>query len=161
MTYLLYHVSKEKTVRKKIILNLIKLCVGAKSVSDLNQRQLAQGVSTTINVKRKIVHVTRMWPKREVELLAGGSLYWVFKGLILARQEIISLEEIRGSDHIKRCGIVLSEKIIKTSPKPKRAFQGWRYLTSDQAPPDVGEFSQIEEEIPHSLQLELARLGVR
>ena len=108
----------------------------------------------------KIVHVTRMWPKRESELLDGGSLYWVFKGLILARQEILQFEEVIGSDKIKRCGIVLSNKIIKTSPKPKRAFQGWRYLTSDQAPPDSGEFLNSEDELPHTLLLELSRLGV-
>ena len=101
-----------------------------------------------------------MWPKREIELLNGGSLYWVFKGLILARQEILQLEEVIGPDKIKRCGIVLSNKIIKTSPKPKRAFQGWRYLTSSQAPPDSGEFLASEDELPHKLLLELSRLGV-
>ena len=101
-----------------------------------------------------------MWPQREMELLDGGSIYWVFKGLILARQEILNLEEVIGSDKIKRCGIVLSEKIIKTSPKPKRAFQGWRYLTSDQAPPDSGEFLASEDELPRSLLIELSRLGV-
>ncbi|MDG2474647.1 MAG: DUF1489 domain-containing protein [Paracoccaceae bacterium] len=134
--------------------------MGAQGISDLYQRQNSDGARTSNKAGRKVVHVTRMWPKRENELLAGGSLYWVIKGLILARQEILGLEEIIGSDHIKRCGIVLSEKIVKTSPKPKRAFQGWRYLTYDQAPPDVGDFSTIEEEIPHSLQLELSRLGV-
>ena len=101
-----------------------------------------------------------MWPKREKELLDGGSLYWVFRGLILARQEILALEEVVSSDQIKRCGIVLSEKIIKTFPKPKRAFQGWRYLRSDQAPLDSGEFSFSEDELPHYLQLELSKLGV-
>ncbi len=102
-----------------------------------------------------------MWPKREQELLAGGSLYWVIKGLILARQEIVSLEEVIGSDEIKRCGIVLSEHIIKTYPKPKKPFQGWRYLRPDQAPLDYGHFSSAEDELPHLLQLELSKIGVR
>ena len=135
------------------------MCVGAKSVSDLYQWQKTKNLKTG-KFKKKIVHVTRMWPKRESELLDGGSLYWVFKGLILARQEILQLEEVIGSDKIKRCGIVLSDKIIKTSPKPKRAFQGWRYLTSEQAPPDAGEFLASEEELPHNLLSELSRLGV-
>ena len=102
-----------------------------------------------------------MWPKRQEELLNGGSIYWVFKGLILARQEILNLEEVMGSDQIKRCGIVLDEKIIKTMPKPKRAFQGWRYLTLAEAPKDSDEFSENQQELPHSLQLELSKLGVR
>ena len=135
------------------------MCVGAKSVSDLYQWQKTKNL-TTGKFKKKIVHVTRMWPKRESELLDGGSLYWVFKGLILARQEILQLEEVIGSDTIKRCGIVLSDKIIKTSPKPKRAFQGWRYLTPEQAPLDAGEFFASDEELPHTLLLELSRLGV-
>ena len=142
-----------------LIINLIKLCVGAKSVSDLYQWQKTS-VLTRGELNEKIVHVTRMWPKREIELLNGGSLYWVFRGLILARQEILQLEEVIGSDKIKRCGIVLSNKIIKTSPQPKRAFQGWRYLTSNQAPPDSGEFLASEDELPHTLLLELSRLGV-
>ena len=113
------------------------------------------------NDSRKIIHVTRMWPKREKELLDGGSIYWVFRGLILARQEILDFEEVTGSDQIKRCGIILSEKIIKTLPTPKKAFQGWRYLSSDQAPPDKSALLNSEEELPYSLQQELLKLGVR
>ena len=141
------------------IINLIKICVGATSISDLEQRQRMQ--QTNIGMKKKVVHLTRMWPRREEELLAGGSIYWVFKGLILARQRILGLEEVIGADQIKRCGLILDEQIVKTSPKSKRAFQGWRYLTTEQAPPDSGKFSITEDELPHSLQSELSRLGVR
>ena len=102
-----------------------------------------------------------MWPKKAPELLSGGSIYWVFKGLTLARQEILELEEIIGADGIKRCGLVLSRRIFNTAPMAKRAFQGWRYLMPDQAPPDVGDFSAEDDELPHTLQLELSRLGVR
>ena len=142
-------------------INLIKLCVGAKSVSDLYQWQKHQiNGKNSENAEEKIVHVTRMWPKREPELLSGGSIYWVFKGLILARQEIINLREIISADGIKRCGIVLNQKIFTTMPTPKRAFQGWRYLTSEQAPSDSGTYSGEKDELPHKLQLELSRLGV-
>lgn len=102
-----------------------------------------------------------MWPKRKPELLSGGSIYWVFKGLILARQEILDLEEIISTDGIKRCGLVLNKKIFNTSPKPKRAFQGWRYLTSEEAPADLSVYSVKDNELPHSLHLELSKLGVR
>ena len=69
-----------------------------------------------------------MWPKRADELLNGGSLYWVFKGMILARQTVLRLEEVPGEDGITRCGIVLGKDIIRTEPVPRRPFQGWRYL---------------------------------
>ena len=107
------------------------------------------------------MHVTRMWPKREKELLDGGSVYWVFKGLILARQEILGLEKVIGSDEIRRCGLVLNKTIIRTYPKTKRAFQGWRYLPADEAPNDCENYSSLDEELPHALELELSRLGVR
>ena len=151
-------IQHDEKSRENAIINLLKLCVGATNVSDLAQRQKIN--VTTINEKRKIIHVTRMWPKRCEEILNGGSLYWVFKGLILARQEILSFEEIVGADQIKRCGIVLNENIIKTVPKAKRAFQGWRYLNANEAPRDSDAFSKNQEELPHSLQLELSKLGV-
>lgn len=147
---------------KKSSINLIKLCVGAKSVSELEQWQNRQfNDLETKSTKQKIVHVTRMRPKREAEILSGGSIYWVFKGLILARQEILNIEEVISGDGIKRCGLVLNQKIFTTIPKPKRAFQGWRYLTPEQAPADSGQYSVEEDELPHILQLELSRLGVR
>ena len=143
-------------------INLIKLCVGAKSVSDLDHWQNLQlSDQNTYQGEKKIIHVTRMWPKRKLELLSGGSIYWVFRGLILARQEILDLEEITGADTISRCGLVLDQKIFNTIPKPKRAFQGWRYLTPEQAPPDAGQYSENTEELPYKLQVELSRLGVR
>lgn len=76
--------------------NLVKLCVGVESVDDLAARIAHRGTRTTS-------HVTRMWPKQEEALLAGGSLYWVIKGVIQARQRIVALEEYRGADGVRRC----------------------------------------------------------
>ena len=145
----------------KSYINLIKLCVGAENISDLARRQ-TQKKSITNDTKStpQIIHVTRMWPKREKELIAGGSIYWVFKGLILARQQIDGLKEIKGSDGIKRCGLILNQKIFKTEPKPKRAFQGWRYLTKTDSPKDLGQYSQEESELPRNMQIELTKLGI-
>ena len=145
----------------KSYVNLVKLCVGAENVSDLVTRQTQK--KTTIsntNDRPKIIHVTRMWPKREKELTSGGSIYWVFKGLILARQEIEGLQEIKGADGIKRCGLILSRKIFRTEPKPKRAFQGWRYLQKSDSPKDLGRYSLEENELPRNMQLELTKLGI-
>lgn len=104
-------------------------------------------------------HVTRMWPKREAELLAGGSLYWVFKGLILARQRILALTPREGADGIRRCAIGLDPVVHRTQARPRRPFQGWRYLTAEDAPPDLGA-GTAEPDLPRVLAAELAQIGV-
>ncbi|MBC7156269.1 MAG: DUF1489 family protein, partial [Rhodobacteraceae bacterium] len=88
--------------------NLVKLCVGADGVDDLVAWQAARLAETGA---ANPVHVTRMWPRRGDELLAGGSLYWVFRGLILARQRLVGLEESRGADGIVRCALVLDRAV--------------------------------------------------
>ena len=88
--------------------HLLKLCVGADVVEDLiawqadrmAERQAAGG-------DPRPFHVTRMWPKRADALVDGGSLYWVFRGRVLARQRILGLEPRRGADGIERCAIRL------------------------------------------------------
>ena len=85
------------------------------------------------------IHVTRMTPKRDEELLAGGSLYWVIHGEIAAREKIIAIEPFRDKDGIGRCRLVMQPKVIAVSPRPMRPFQGWRYFTEDFAPPDLGK----------------------
>ena len=70
-------------------------------------------------------HVTRMWPKRAEELLARGSLYWVYKGPILAPQRILRLDEVTGADGITRCGIVLDPCGLCAQPAAtRRPFSG-------------------------------------
>lgn len=142
-------------------INLVKLCVGAKAVEDLETWQAQRMAQTGAPHPR---HVTRMWPKREAELLAGGSLYWVFKGMVLARQRVIRLEEVIGDDGIRRCAIVLDPKVIRTESQPRRAFQGWRYLTPDQAPRDLSAATQAagsDAPLPAELAAALADIGIR
>ncbi len=137
--------------------HLIKLCVGAEAVSDLEAWQATRRARGADGSPQ---HVTRMWPKREPEILAGGSLYWVFKGLILARQRILRLDEVIGEDGIRRCGIVLDGDIIRTQSAPRRPFQGWRYLAVDDAPPDLPKGRESEDPIPADLNRALAEIGV-
>ena len=139
-------------------LHLLKLCVGAETVTDLTDWQANPAARGSDG---RIRHVTRMWPKREGELLAGGSLYWVFKGLVLARQPILALQEVDRGDGIRRCGIVLDAAVIRTRPQPRRPFQGWRYLKPAEAPADLPEGRDPEEApLPPQLQAALADLGV-
>jgi hypothetical protein len=105
-------------------------------------------------------HVTRMWPKREAELLGGGSIYWVVKGSLLCRQRIDRLDEYIGSDGIRRCAIVLDPELIRVVPTIKRPFQGWRYLKSEDAPMDLPKGREEEEPLPESLSAALAEIGI-
>ena len=138
--------------------HLVKLCVGADGVEDLVdwQRQRAATVPGW-----RPSHVTRMWPKRADEVLAGGSLYWVFKGVILARQRIIGLEEMRGEDGIARCRLVFDAQVIRTEPVPRRPFQGWRYLDPKEAPRDLPQSRGPDYDLPEPLALALAEIGLR
>lgn len=140
-------------------INLVKLCVGAEKVEDLTAWQNMRMGQTGLPNPR---HITRMWPKREAELLDGGSLYWVFKGLILARQRILRLEEVIGQDGIRRCGLVLDHSVIRTESQPRRAFQGWRYLTAEDAPRDLKSDAQSDNDpLPAELASALAEIGIR
>ncbi|MEV8466759.1 DUF1489 domain-containing protein [Fluviibacterium sp. DFM31] len=142
----------------KTYTNLIKLCVGADAVEDLIAWQKTRAAQQPDGLPR---HVTRMWPKREAELLAGGSLYWVFKGAILARQRILRLDEVIGEDGIRRCGIVMDPQIIRTRPAPRRPFQGWRYLKPEDSPADLDRASAAgDDRLPREMQAALAEIGV-
>jgi hypothetical protein len=136
--------------------NLVKLCVGANGVEDLIAWQDERRAGWPGG---RPVHVTRMWPKRAEEVLNGGSLYWVFRGVILARQRILGLEERLGADGITRCAIVLDPDVIRTTPTPRRPFQGWRYLPPVEAPRDLPATRAREEPLPDDLARVLAEIG--
>lgn len=138
-------------------LNLIKLCVGAETVQDLIEWQMNPRAKGDDGLPR---HVTRMWPKREDELLKGGSLFWVIKGVVLARQSIIRLDPVDRGDGIRRCGIVLNPEVHRTEAAPKRPFQGWRYLEGKNAPSDLSKGS-ANVDLPPKLMAALAEIGVR
>lgn len=136
-------------------LHLIKLCVGVSEVAELEawvQQAAARGQGRD--------HVTRAYPKREAEILPGGSLYWVIRGLILCRQPIAAFKKVKGEDGIERCRIVFEPRLIPTRPMPRRAFQGWRYLEGEDAPPDLPKAAAGEVEMPEDLKRELAALGL-
>lgn len=138
--------------------NILKLCVGADSVEDLTDWQKAHA---HVWPKGRAIHITRMWPKREVEVLAGGSLFWVIKGTILARQRIMGLERVEGSDGILRCALVLDAEVIRTEAATRRPFQGWRYLDPAESPRDLPKGRGSEDALPPSLAQALAEIGLR
>ncbi|RRH77390.1 DUF1489 family protein [Falsigemmobacter faecalis] len=139
------------------VVNIIKLCVGAEDVSDLQHWQDAQRHRWP---EGRAVHVTRSWPKREAEALKG-SLFWVFKGQILARQRILGFEDATGADGITRCAFQLDPEIIRTQATPRRPFQGWRYLEAADSPPDLPKSRPADDLLPPELEAALAEMGLR
>ena len=137
-------------------LHLIKLCVGAESIADL-QAWIALRARTKSAVH---AHVTRMAPKRAPDLLDGGSLYWVIKGQLCARQRLIGIEPFVDSAGIKRCALQLADELVAVRPRPARAFQGWRYLAPEDAPPDLAAGGDALTELPEQLRRELSALGL-
>lgn len=140
------------------MLHLLKLCVGADSVEDLADWQSSQA---PLWPKGRAIHVTRMWPKREAELLAGGSLYWVIRGAVLARQRLLALEAVDEGDGVPRCALILDAAIVRTEPQRRAPFQGWRYLAPDAAPRDLAGGNAREDRLPPALAAALAEMGVR
>ena len=137
--------------------NLVKLSVGTETIADLAAWQATKRAQTPEGFPR---HVTRMWPKRESEIINGGSMYWVIKGSIQCRQKIIRLDEYVGQDGIRRCAIVLDPELIEVQSSLKRPFQGWRYLAPADAPSDLPAGRAQEEPIPVELNRALAEIGV-
>jgi hypothetical protein len=133
-------------------LHLIKLCVGADRPEDL-RLWLAQRAAEG----RRPIVPTRQTPKRADEITDGGSLFWVFKGQVLVRQPVLTIETI-GEGAARRCEILLSDEMIATAPQPRRAFQGWRYLEPKDAPPDL-TCGAADAAIPQDLARELRELG--
>jgi hypothetical protein len=143
-----------------VTVHLVKLCVGAEDISDLATWQAERLAEKK---KRKepqvLAHVTRMTPKRADELLAGGSLYWVMKGVIRCRQKLIGIEPFTDNEGIGRCRLVLDNEIVPTRRRERRPFQGWRYLEARDAPPDVKK-GDPEEEMPDEMRRDLEELGL-
>lgn len=141
-------------------LHMIKLCVGAASVDDLTDWQKGRMAARKKSGHKALpFHTTFQSPKRQDELLDGGSLYWVMKGLITVRQRLVGFEDGQKADGSPCCLLILDPKLVPVWPVPRRAFQGWRYLTAEDAPDDLkaGAGNGIAA-MPTRLRKELADL---
>lgn len=137
---------------------MIKLCVGVESVEDLQEWQVKRAKEREKKGKSpNPFHDTRMTPKRAEEMLAGGSLYWVIKHYITVRQRILSFEEVKDKDGKAMCRIHLDPELIRTKPRKKRPFQGWRYLEPGDAPADLdGKGPALSADLETALKEALA-----
>lgn len=142
-------------------LHLIKLCVGCDSVADLEgwiKQKLKEKKKR--GQKPEHIHTTRMMPKRAEELCDGGSLFWVIKGQVTCRERILAIRPTTGKDGIRRCQVVLDGKLALVEPRPRAAFQGWRYLEAKEAPRDLSRAAPGAARMPEAMRRELRDLGL-
>lgn len=142
-------------------LHLIKLCVGCDSVEDLES-----WIASRLEARRakgepdEQFHTTRMVPVRKEELLAGGSLFWVIKGIVQCRQQLLDIRPFKDDDGIGRCHLILDPIVVRTGWAPKRPFQGWRYLKPKDAPGDLSGNYEGLAGMPLKLRRDLMELGL-
>ena len=114
------------------MLHLIKLSVGPKDVA-----QLAALQAERMRTDPPLRAWTRMVPKRGAEILAGGSIYWVIAGFVRVRQRVLAIEEAEWDDGTPCVALVLDPELVAVAARPQKPFQGWRYLTPEDAPADL------------------------
>ena len=134
-------------------LHIIKLCVGVETLQELREwraMRASQG--------HKSIVPTRNTPKRAAEILGGGSLYWVIKGQIAARQKLLALRDVK-KNGLPHCGLVYDKELVPVVARPRRPFQGWRYLEDADVPRDIA-VAKGAKGLPEALQRELAALGL-
>ncbi len=147
---------------RAMTLHLVKLCVGVDSPETLRAIQRDRRIA----VADALVHTTRMMPRRAGEIVPDGSLYWVMKGAIRCRQSVLALEPVTDpEDGRPSCRIHLDPAVIDTEARPWRPFQGWRYLPSDSAPPDLRDRPEGGEDgdlaaMPAEMRAHLRALGL-
>ena len=142
-------------------LNLVKLCVGVSAIEELAAWQKAHRRGKSRDGIDCAYHRTFQAPKRQAELLEGGSMYWVIRGIILVRQKLVGFEDGTKEDGSSCCTIMLDPTLVPVRPTPRRAFQGWRYLDAADAPPDSkpGKTDQVAA-MPAAMRKQLADLGL-
>ena len=133
-------------------LHLLKLAVGIEDVEQLRRiraaRRAERGGSWVY---------TRNHPRRGSEIVAGGSIYWIIRGQIRVRQLVIGFRCERDDNGRRYCLIQVDERLVPTFCRPWRPFQGWRYLSPEDAP---GDCSDAGEPPSDRLLAELRELGL-
>ena len=135
--------------------HLKKLSVGSTSLATLRDWQEAR-----LAAGMELIHVTRNTPRRGQEVLDGGSIFWVIKGVMCARQPITEFRAMQRADGRPACGIVLGPDLIAVEPLRVRIFQGWRYLEAKDAPADIPVSADTGEVMPAEMAAELRELGL-
>lgn len=140
--------------------HILRTAAGTPDLDTLAQRQQEHGLAQR-GGRDVIVVTTRNKPLRANEVLDGGSIFWIIKNQIQARQEILDLEIVVAEDGRKQCLFILEPEIMRVRPRRKRAVQGWRYFDVSKAPEDVAVFHSVQGgDMPEDMALELRELGL-
>ena len=134
------------------MLHLTKLAVGVRDIEHLRDLQSERAESNP-----PLRHRTRNFPRRNQEVINGGSMYWVVSGSMLVRQRVVDIVEDHWDDGSACAGVVLDPKLVPLSGRPTKPFQGWRYLRPDEAPADLPAGPRIRgvASLPPALRREL------
>ncbi|HZT52170.1 MAG TPA: DUF1489 domain-containing protein [Stellaceae bacterium] len=135
-------------------LHLLKLAVGVSDVAELRKLQRARAKERGF-----YCFYTRNMPRRHEEVLDGGSVYWVIRGHIEVRQRIRGFVPIVNRRGRPAVLVKLEAKLVPTDGQPRRAFQGWRYLTPAEAPADRPKAGRGAA-MPPAMARELRELGL-
>lgn len=137
------------------MLHLAKLAVGIRDIAHLRDVQAARAAA-----RPPLRHQTRSFPRRTAELTAGGSIYWVIRGAMVVRQQVLDVQEDRWDDATRCAGLVLHPDLVPVEGRPVKAFQGWRYLAHAEAPADLGRDGPAlgADGLPDGLRRELQTL---
>lgn len=129
-------------------LHMTRLAFGCASLDVLRDRLEAKARDGATWI------TTRYRPTRHAELI-GGSLYWILRHQLVARQRILGFAEDEG-----RWRIELDVGLVAVRTQPRRAHQGWRYLAGTDAPPDLDGDEEELAAMPLPLASALAALGL-
>lgn len=134
------------------MIHLAKLAVGIRTIQQLQQGQAARAHHGPLR------HRTRNTPRRTGEVTDGGSIYWVIAGAMLVRQRVVAIVEDHWDDDSRCAALMLDPVLVRVEARPVRAFQGWRYLEQDDAPPDLSDAAPLPGEMTFAMQRDLRAL---
>lgn len=135
-------------------LHMLKIAAGVGDLAELKELQKERKRERGV-----YAFYTRNRPKREEEILDGGSVYWVVKGQIQARQKIKSFRSIVNRRGRPAVLVTFEAKLTPTDWRPHRPFRGWRYLEPKDAPKDMPKGAKTKG-LPPKMAAELRELGL-
>lgn len=139
--------------------HLMKLAVGVESIDHLRRLQGLR--ARALGLDGRVASFTRRRPRRAEAVLDGGSLFWVIRGILCVRQKVVAFGEAADAEGRASCVLTLDAYLQPTVPVARRPFQGWRYLSPEDAPGDLPDSAGAEQGLPAGLAAMLDGLGVR